>query len=111
MAADHHPERVDLRLDVRLDVPGGIVHDQLPAPPGAGSPHHGQAEPVLAAGEMLERSEVAAQLHVSERTVRRLVDAGDLEEVRVAPQSPRITADSLARHLARNGRRTAVSAA
>jgi excisionase family DNA binding protein len=86
------------------------VHDQAPAPPGAAFPHHGDAEEAPVTGRLLERSEVAAQLHVSERTVRRLVDAGDLDEVRVAPQSPRITADSLERHLRRNGRQAAVSA-
>lgn len=87
------------------------MHDQVSAPSGAAFPSHGDAEAPPAAARMLERSEVAAQLHVSERTVRRLVAAGDLEEIRVAPQSPRITADSLARHLARNSRQTAVSAA
>jgi excisionase family DNA binding protein len=78
------------------------VHDQVSAPPGAQFPHHGDAGQAPAAPRMLERSEVAARLHISERTVRRLVAAGDLTEIRVAPHSPRITADSLERHLDKN---------
>ena len=76
------------------------MHDTLP-PPGAAFPHHGQAEPVPG-GRLLSRDEVAERLHVSRRTVRRLAKAGQLDEIFVAPQSPRITPESVERHLARN---------
>lgn len=79
------------------------MQDLVSAPRGAPFPHHGTAE-------WLTRAEVAEMLRVSETTVARLAATGDLEEVRVAPKSPRITPESVERHLARNGRH-AVSAA
>jgi excisionase family DNA binding protein len=101
------PERVALvspHVSREVSVP-----DPVSAPQGAAFPHHGQAEP--APGDLLSRAEVARRLRVSEHTVARLAEAGDLEEIRVAPRSPRITPDSVERHLARNGRQAAVSAA
>jgi excisionase family DNA binding protein len=76
------------------------VQDTLP-PPGAAFPQHGQAE-LTPSGRLLSRDEVAEQLHVSRRTVRRLAKAGQLDEILVAPQSRRITPESVQRHLARN---------
>ena len=76
----------------------------ISAPPGA-FPHHGEAELMPASDQLLSRAEVARRLDVSRRTVRRLVESGDLEEILVAPQSPRITPESFARHLERNLRR------
>jgi excisionase family DNA binding protein len=70
-------------------------------PDTATFPHHGQAE-VSPAG-LLTRGEVAQRLRVSEHTVARLAESGDLVEVRVTPHSPRITPDSLERHLERIG--------
>lgn len=75
------------------------------APPAA-FPHHGEAE-AAATGRLLSRDEVAGRLHVSRDTVRRLVRAGHLEEILVSPQSPRITPESVERHLARNLRGSA----
>jgi hypothetical protein len=54
-------------------------------------------------GRLLDRAEVAGLLHVSEKTVARLAAAGHLDEIRVSAKSPRITPDSLERHLARHG--------
>lgn len=59
-------------------------------------------EPSSAADDYLTRAEVGRRLRVSRQTVRQLALAGDLEEVMVAPRSPRITAASLRRHLERN---------
>ena len=53
------------------------------------------------AAPLLPPADVAQMLKVSRRTIRRLVAAGDLEEILVAPKSPRITPKSLAAHLAR----------
>ena len=70
-------------------------------PPGAVFPQHGEAE--LAPGSrLLSRDEVAERLHVSRRTVRCLATARQLDEILVAPQSPRITPESVERHLERN---------
>ncbi len=77
-------------------------------PPAAAFPHHSEAE-TAATGRLLSRDEVAERLHVSSDTVRRLVRAGHLEEILVSPQCPRITPESVDRHLERN--RQAVSAA
>lgn len=44
---------------------------------------------------LLDRSETARRLHVSERTVRRYGKAGLLEERRVGPRLVRITAESV----------------
>jgi excisionase family DNA binding protein len=79
--------------------------------PDPGFPHHGQAEQASDLDGWLTRAEVARRLRVSEHTVARLAEAGDIEEVRVAPKSPRINPESVEQHLARNGKRTAVSAA
>jgi len=51
-------------------------------------------------GQLLDRAEVAARLHVSEMTVRRLGRAGHLDEIRVSDRAVRITEDSVERHLA-----------
>ena len=45
--------------------------------------------------DLLDRSETARRLHVSERTVRRYGKAGLLEERRVGPRLVRITAESV----------------
>jgi excisionase family DNA binding protein len=52
-------------------------------------------------GRLLDRSEAAERLHVSEKTVRRLTAAGYLTEVRVSERSPRITEESIERHVRR----------
>jgi excisionase family DNA binding protein len=83
------------------------VQDTI-VPPAAAFPHHGEAE-TIASGRMLTRDEVAEWLHVSRRTVRRLAKTGQLDETFVTPQSPRITPESVERHLERN--RQAVSVA
>ncbi len=51
-------------------------------------------------GSLLDRSEVAARLRVSEMTVRRLGRAGHLTEVRVGKRAIRIEEDSVERHIA-----------
>ena len=51
-------------------------------------------------GRLLTRAEVADQLHVSERTVRRLGSAGRLDEIRVSDRAVRVTKESVKRHLA-----------
>ena len=80
-------------------------------PPAAAFPHHGEAE-TTTSGRMMTRDEVAKRLHVSRRTVSRLAKTGQLDETFVTPQSPRITPESVERHLERNRRGTqAVSAA
>jgi excisionase family DNA binding protein len=76
------------------------VQDTI-VPPDAAFPHHGEAE-TAATGRLLSREEVAERLHVSSDTVRRLVRGGHLEEILVSPQSPRITPESVDRHLERN---------
>lgn len=58
--------------------------------------------PAASTGDFLTRAEVARITRLSRQTVRQLAIAGDLEEVMVAPRSPRITAASLRRHLERH---------
>jgi excisionase family DNA binding protein len=55
---------------------------------------------VLMSGRLLDRSEAAERLHVSEMTVRRLGKAGHLTEVRVGERAIRIDEDSIERHIA-----------
>lgn len=57
-------------------------------------------------GRLLDRSEAAERLRVSEKTVRRLAAAGHLTEVRVSERSPRITEESIEAHLQRVTRNT-----
>lgn len=85
--------------------------DLISAPPGAALPHHGEAQLTPTSNHLLPRAEAAELMGVSQRTVRRLVRSGDLEEVWITPQLPRITPDSLARHLERNLRRRVVEGA
>jgi excisionase family DNA binding protein len=54
-------------------------------------------------GRLLDRAEVAARLHLSEMTVRRLGRTGHLTEVRVGERAIRILEDSVEAHIA--GRR------
>lgn len=51
---------------------------------------------------LLERPEAAGMLRLSVRTIRRLGKAGDLEEVRVAGNSVRVTAASVRQYIQRN---------
>jgi excisionase family DNA binding protein len=51
-------------------------------------------------GRLLDRSEVADLLHVSEMTVRRLGAAGHLTEVRVGKRAVRVTEASIEAHIA-----------
>jgi excisionase family DNA binding protein len=51
-------------------------------------------------GKLLLPGEAAERLRVSEKTVRRLVAAGHLTEVRVSERSPRITEASVEAHIA-----------
>lgn len=78
------------------------------SPPAAASLHYPD-DGTTAAERLLSRDEVAERLHVSRRTVRRLARAGQLDETFVTPQSPRITPESVERHLERN--RTAAASA
>lgn len=48
-------------------------------------------------GDLVARSEAARQLGLSVATVRRLVAAGDLDERRISPGSPRVTRASIQR--------------
>lgn len=73
------------------------MQDTLPPPAAAFPDYPGNG--TTAAERLLSRDEVAARLHVSRRTVRRL---GQLDETFVTPQSPRITPESVERHLERN---------
>ena len=82
------------------------MHDTIA--PAAEFPHHGEAEAAVT-GRLLSRDEVAGRLGVSRYTVRRLARRGDLTEILVSPQSPRITEASLNAHLAAH--RQAVTAA
>ena len=50
---------------------------------------------------LLTYRQVADQLNVGERTVRRLVSSGELTRVQLSPQMPRIDSADLARYLAR----------
>jgi excisionase family DNA binding protein len=52
------------------------------------------AEPQRHVGALLPYEEVASRLKVSEKTVRRLVEAGELERVRIG-SSVRITPESV----------------
>jgi len=49
---------------------------------------------------LLDRSQAAARLHVSPRTVRRWASAGLLEEIQVGPKLKRVTAASVEQLLA-----------
>jgi len=47
------------------------------------------------------RGAIALRLDTSERTVKRLADAGEIEEVYVAPRTPRIVEESVDRYVER----------
>ena len=73
---------------------------------------HGEAEFALDRGHLLTRSEAADQIRMSDRTVRRLAAAGELEEIRTGKRAVRVTEASVRRYLAgRRISRQAVSAA
>jgi excisionase family DNA binding protein len=75
-------------------------------------PNHGEAQPAVPQGRLLNRAETAARLHVSKMTVRRLGAAGMLEEIRVGARAIRITEQSVEKHLTeRRVHREAASAA
>lgn len=58
-----------------------------------------------AGGDLVARSEAARRLGgISVATVRRLVLAGDLDERRISPGSPRITTASIQRLIERGTR-------
>jgi excisionase family DNA binding protein len=57
------------------------------------------------AKDLISRSEAAERLHVSERTARRLGDAGELDEVRVSWKVVRVTRASV-EHLRSHGVRS-----
>jgi len=48
---------------------------------------------------LLTYAETAEALHVSPRTAYRLAASGHLEKVQIAPNTVRIRADSVARHI------------
>ena len=58
---------------------------------------------------LLTYDQAAGQLRVSERTVRRLIDAGELEVVRVAT-APRIRPEDIDAYIARQRSKRSVAA-
>jgi hypothetical protein len=53
--------------------------------------------------DLRTRGEAALVFRTSARTIKRLAVEGKLDEVYIAPRSPRITAASIQRHLERIG--------
>ena len=79
--------------------------------PDTAYPHHGEAVAVPGQDRLLTRDEVAQRIRMSSRTVRRLAEAGFLEEVRTGERAVRVTEQSVQKYLAgRRIDRQAVSA-